>query len=54
MSRGQIRNATGDFFFIWEGDVLVINILGKPNGTQLKVSVTAGPQSQVRQILSFL
>ncbi|MBU2811890.1 DUF167 domain-containing protein [Acidithiobacillus thiooxidans] len=41
-------------FFWWEGDVLVVNILGKPNasrdvigkpkGNQLKVSVTAKPQ----------
>lgn len=53
MSRGQVRNATGDSFFVWEGDVLVVNILGKPSsskdaigkpkGTQLKVSVTAAP-----------
>ncbi len=53
MSRGQVRNATGDSFFAWEGDVLVVNILGKPGaardaigkpkGTQLKVSVTAAP-----------
>jgi uncharacterized protein (TIGR00251 family) len=48
------RNATGDSFFAWEGDVLVVNILGKPSaskdalgkpkGTQLKVSVTAAPR----------
>jgi uncharacterized protein len=49
------RNATGDSFFAWEGEVLVVNILGKPSasrdaigkpkGTQLKVSVTASPQA---------
>jgi uncharacterized protein (TIGR00251 family) len=49
------RNATGDSFFAWEGDVLVVNILGKPSaccdaiakpmGTQLKVSVTATPKN---------
>jgi hypothetical protein len=48
-------NATGDSFFAWDGDVLVVNILGKPaasrdaigkpKGTQLKVSVTAAPQA---------
>ena len=53
MSRGQVRNATGDSFFAWDGEVLVVNILGKPSagkdaigkpkGTQLKVSVTATP-----------
>jgi uncharacterized protein YggU (UPF0235/DUF167 family) len=53
MSRSQIRNVTGDSFFAWEGEVLVVNILGKPSavraatgkpkGTQLKVSVTAAP-----------
>jgi hypothetical protein len=47
------RNRTGDSFFAWEGEVLVINILGKPSaakdaigkpyGAQLKVSVTAAP-----------
>ena len=54
MSRGQVHNITGDSFFAWDGDVLVVNILGKPSaskdaigkpkGTQLKVSVTAAPQ----------
>ncbi|MBP9904823.1 MAG: DUF167 domain-containing protein [Rhodoferax sp.] len=54
MSRGPIRNLTGDSFFAWDGDVLVLNILGKPGaskdaigkpkGTQLKVSVTAAPE----------
>ena len=53
MSRGLIQNATGDSFFAWDGDVLIVNILGKPGagkdaigkpkGTQLKVSVTAAP-----------
>ncbi|MDO8440686.1 MAG: DUF167 family protein [Polaromonas sp.] len=49
----RTRNSTGDSFFAWDGDVLVVNILGKPSasrdaigkpkGTQLKVSVTASP-----------
>ncbi len=53
MSRGQVKNITGDSFFTWDGDVLVVNILGKPSaakdaigkpkGTQLKISVTAKP-----------
>jgi uncharacterized protein (TIGR00251 family) len=53
MSRGQVKNATGDSFFAWEGETLVVNILGKPSaardaigkpkGTQLKISVTAAP-----------
>ena len=48
------RNSTGESFFAWDGDVLVVNILGKPaaskdaigkpKGTQLKVSVTAAPK----------
>jgi len=48
------RNLTGDSFFAWDGDVLVVNILGKPaaskdaigkpKGPQLKVSVTATPK----------
>ena len=47
-------NITGDSFFVWDGDTLVVNILGKPSskqdaigkpkGTQLKVSVTASPE----------
>ena len=55
MSRGQIKNITGDSFFAWDGNVLVVNILGKPSaakdaigkpkGTQLKISVTAKPQN---------
>ena len=54
VSLGGIRNSTGDSFFCWQGDVLVVNILGKPaaskdaigkpKGTQLKVSVTAAPK----------
>ena len=53
MSRGQPRTATGDSFYAWDGDVLVLNVLGKPSagkdaigkpkGTQLKISVTAAP-----------
>ena len=48
------RNRTGDTFFGWDGDVLVLNVLGKPSaskdaigkpkGTQLKISVTAAPR----------
>ena len=48
------RNITGDSFFAWDGDTLVVNILGKPaaskdaigkpKGTQLKISVTAAPK----------
>jgi uncharacterized protein (TIGR00251 family) len=52
MSRAS-KNATGDSFFAWDGDVLVLNILGKPSaskdaigkpyGKQLKISVAATP-----------
>jgi uncharacterized protein (TIGR00251 family) len=55
MSFARPRNATGDSFFAWEGDTLIVNVLGKPSaakdaigkpkGTQLKVSVTAKPQN---------
>lgn len=48
------RGGTGDDFFAWDGDTLVVNILGKPGaardaigkpmGNQLKVSVTAKPK----------
>lgn len=54
MSTPRPRNATGDSFFAWDGDILIVNILGKPSaskdaigkpkGTQLKVSVTAAPK----------
>ena len=54
MSTAQARNATGESFFAWDGDTLVVNILGKPaaskdaigkpKGTQLKISVTAQPK----------
>ncbi len=53
MTAKRPRNTTGDSFFAWDGDVLVVNILGKPSaskdaigkpkGTQLKISVTATP-----------
>ena len=48
------RSVTGDTFYGWDGDTLVLNILGKPaaakdavgkpKGPQLKVSVTAAPR----------
>ncbi len=47
------RAAKADKFCVWDGDTLVLNILGKPSakqdaigkpkGSQLKVSVTASP-----------
>ena len=50
----SMRPFNADTFFAWDGDVLVLNILGKPaarkdaigkpHGAQLKVSVTAAPQ----------
>jgi uncharacterized protein (TIGR00251 family) len=50
----KARNSTGDTFFGWDGNVLVLNVLGKPaaakdaigkpKGTQLKISVTAAPR----------
>jgi len=53
MSQKNSRHATGDSFFAWDGDVLVLNILGKPSaskdaigkpfGKQLKISVAAAP-----------
>ena len=49
------RSITGDSFFAWDGDVLVVNVLGKPGaardaigkpyGNQLKVNVAAAPVS---------
>ena len=54
MSTSRPRNATGDTFFAWDGDTLIVNVLGKPaaskdaigkpKGTQLKISVTAAPK----------
>lgn len=48
------RNRTGESFCAWDGDTLVVNVLGKPSaskdaigkpkGTQLKISVTAAPK----------
>lgn len=53
MTKKSSRHITGESFFAWDGDVLVVNILGKPSaskdaigkpfGKQLKVSVTATP-----------
>ena len=44
------RNSTGTSFFAWDGDVLVVNILGKPAAGRdaigkPKGSVTAAPQN---------
>jgi uncharacterized protein (TIGR00251 family) len=54
VARKAPRNSTGDTFFGWDGEVLVLNVLGKPSaskdaigkpkGTQLKISVTAAPK----------
>jgi hypothetical protein len=53
MSRDKAKFIKDGDFFGWDGDVLVLNILGKPSaskdaigkpfGKQLKVSVTAAP-----------
>ncbi len=53
MTQKRPRNITGESFFAWDGDVLVVNVLGKPSaskdaigkpkGCQLKISVTAAP-----------
>jgi len=53
-STAMPKSAPDDAFFWWEGDTLVINVLGKPNasrdaigkpkGSQLKISVTAAPE----------
>lgn len=50
---GKRTSLTGDAFFAWDGDILIVNILGRPNaprdeigtptGNQLRVSVTARP-----------
>jgi uncharacterized protein (TIGR00251 family) len=52
---GDHASATAQPFFHWEGETLVLNILGKPSakqdaigkpyGHQLKVSVTAAPRA---------
>lgn len=49
----QSHRSPDESFFTWDGDTLVVNILGKPSagrdaigkpkGKQLKVSVTAAP-----------
>lgn len=54
MSDSSSRSRNTDSFYAWDGDTLVLNILGKPaasqdaigkpRGNQLKVSVTAQPQ----------
>ena len=55
MAMQRPRNITGDSYYAWDGDTLVVNILGKPasmkdaigkpHGTQLKISVTATPKN---------
>jgi uncharacterized protein len=54
MSDSSARSRTTDSFFTWDGDTLVLNVLGKPaaskdaigkpRGNELKISVTAQPQ----------
>jgi uncharacterized protein (TIGR00251 family) len=55
MTTHRPANTSGEPFFRWDGNVLVVNILGKPaaakdaigkpKGSQLKVSVTAAPKN---------
>lgn len=52
---GETRPSKQHSAFVWDGDTLVVNILGKPSakqdgvgkikGNQLKVSVTAAPRA---------
>lgn len=54
MSDSSARRRNPDSFYAWDGDTLVLNILGKPaasndaigkpRGNELKISVTAQPQ----------
>jgi uncharacterized protein YggU (UPF0235/DUF167 family) len=54
MKREGVAEENSSSFFWWEGDTMVVNILGKPNadrdaigkpkGAQLMVSVTAVPR----------
>lgn len=54
MTASPHRFGDGDRFFAWDGDTLIVNVLGKPaagrdaigkpKGNQLKVSVTATPK----------
>ncbi|MBT0569856.1 DUF167 domain-containing protein [Curvibacter sp. CHRR-16] len=49
------QGVTGDGFFGWDGDTLVVNVLGKPSagkdaigtplGKELRISVTAAPEN---------
>lgn len=60
------RRPTGDTFYVWDGDDLILNILGRPaaskdavgqaHGSELKVSVTAAPEHgrATRHMLRFL
>ena len=60
------RNQTGDSFFAWDGDTLIVNILGRPgaprdalgpvHGQALRVSVRAAPEAgqATRHMLRFL
>lgn len=51
----QRQGVTGDSFFGWDGDTLVLNVLGKPSagkdalgtplGKELRISVTAAPEN---------
>jgi len=53
ISESAVNLMQSDSFYAWDGDTLVVNILGtpsskrdaigKPKGNQLKVSVTASP-----------
>lgn len=55
MAASPHRFADDDPFYCWDGDTLIVNILGKPaaardaigkpKGNQLKVSVTATPKN---------
>ncbi|MCZ4316814.1 DUF167 family protein [Comamonadaceae bacterium G21597-S1] len=55
MAASPHRFGDDDTFFAWDGDTLIVNILGKPaagrdaigkpKGNQLKVSVTATPKN---------
>ena len=47
MSRGQVHNITGDSFFAWDGDVLVVNILGKPSASKDAIGKPKGTQSML-------
>ena len=54
MSQGGVRNITGDSFFCWQGDVLVVRSVARAHGGRLELQSRPGQGTRASVVLPLL